>query len=459
MAKRTYYRDAKGRFASKGTPGAKAVTVDVDREKKRIKKELNQKQRAKLEEVLARKELKGKALTQVKKELDGMNLSELRKLTQKVGAKQPERYRNRKDAWRQAILEKVGVKPEKLKANPNLGSKERNLTKKTWVDKQVNNKRIPENVRSFLKKYKNESWLKPYPVDGMGFEVNDWKRRALTEANKGYKASALIPKGRDYANKITETNNKEKATIAKLEKDLLALRKDMISKGFEHKDFNNKAEKLLSMEKELYNLQSTSSLSAYQKVIDSIRQQSRITRAEAERLANSIKIETTVDDSVIPSLRKDAADFYELTGGRGSATLQRFEKLADRAHANYGFINIGQYDRETIYHEMGHHMEFSSRGMLNAAVSLRTDLSTGNSPVQLEGYDKNEKAIPGKYIDPYVGKVYRDSRTSTDVATEVTSMGIQYFSDAKSLKHFAENSPEHYYYMIGVLTNYEVNID
>lgn len=456
MAKRTYYRDAKGRFASKGTPGAKAVTVDVDREKKRIKKELNSKQRNKLEEVLSRKQLKGKALTQVKKELEGMNLSELRKLTQKVGAKQPERYRNRKDAWRQAILEKVS-KPEK--SNPNLGSKERNLAKKTWVDKQVTNKRIPENVRSFLKKYKNEDWLKPYPVDGMGFEVNDWKKQALTEANRGYKASVLISKGKDYANKITKPNTKEQNKIAKLEEDLLALRKDMISKGFEHKDFNAKAEKLLLMEKELYSLQSASGLNEYQKVIDSIRQQSRITRAEAEALANGIRIETSVEDGVIPNLRKDAADFYELTGGRGSATLQRFERLEDRAHANYGFINIGQYDRETIYHEMGHHMEFSSRGMLNAAVSLRTDLATGDKPVQLEGYDKSEKAIPGKYISPYVGKVYLNSYTSADVATEVTSMGIQYFSDAKSLKHFAEKSPEHYHYMIGVLTNYEVNFD
>lgn len=257
MAKRTYYRDARGRFASKGTPGAKAVTVDVDREKKRIKKELNQKQRAKLDEVLARKQLSVKAITQVKKELEGMNLSDLRKLTQKVGAKQPERYRNRKDAWKQAILDKVsGDKPvekkkaskEELLAGGNAGSKRRNLDAKTWLKKQLADERIPKEDRDLLKKASIEAVPRPYPL-GDGFAAKkawritleysigiaeagkeETKRKAELAAKTKTKTKAKAKKEKQpksegllgYGNKGSKKRNQDKGLW--LTKQLLSLR-------------------------------------------------------------------------------------------------------------------------------------------------------------------------------------------------------------------------------------------
>ena len=229
MAKRTYYRDAKGRFASKGTPGAKAVTVDVDREKKRIKKELNQKQRAKLDEVLARKQLSVKALTQVKKELDGMNLSELRKLTQKVGAKQPEKYRNRKDAWRQAILEKVSgdskpvEKPkrkatkEELLAGGNAGSKRRNLQERKvplFVEKQLNNPNIDEEDKQILRDSLKMGVPKPFPLGDGRVAQQQW-RSHMRDAHSQYEnlQSGL------QQQKLKETSKKKKSPAKKTKKE------------------------------------------------------------------------------------------------------------------------------------------------------------------------------------------------------------------------------------------------
>lgn len=459
---RTYYRDAKGRFASKGSPGAVEVKVkhNVGKERKRLEKELSAKQQAKLVSILNKKGLSGKSIAALGKELDGLNLSELRKLTNKVGVSQPTRYRNRKASWKEAILSKA----KESNANPNLGSKKRNLEKGVWVDKQLKNERIPSNAREFLKRYKKEPWLKPYPVGGMEFEVRDWKKAVLKEANRGYEAKSLIDRGRTFIERVSKPSASNAARVAELETQLIATRKEMIAMGVKSRGFSKKAERLIALEKELYEIQDKTDASKYERILDSIRGQSKLDAASARAMANKIDIDDSVPPHHRDALMQDAADFYQLTGGRGKSSMDRFDRTDSRASARQGSVNIGNYDRETIFHELGHHMEFSSPGMLQAAVSYRTEMSTSSQPEKLNkltriDYDDNEIALPGKYIDPYVGKVYRNKYNGEDTSTEVTSMGIQYFSSPARLKHLAETAPEYYHYMVGILTNYEVNID
>lgn len=193
---RTYYRDAKGRFASKGTPGAIAVEVkhNVGKERKRLQRELSAKQQEKLVTILKSKGLKGKGLEALGKELDGLNLSELRKLTHKVGISQPVKYRNRKDSWKQNLLSQGNVTPqrraatrEELLAGGNKGSKKRNLEAKTWLKKQLSDERIPIEDRALLKESITKGVPRPYPL-GDGRSAKAAWRETVSNAIKTYDA-------------------------------------------------------------------------------------------------------------------------------------------------------------------------------------------------------------------------------------------------------------------------------
>ncbi|MBW4478611.1 MAG: hypothetical protein KME54_17565 [Tolypothrix brevis GSE-NOS-MK-07-07A] len=168
-------------------------------------------------------------------------------------------------------------------------------------------------------------------------------------------------------------------------------------------------------------------------------------------------VETKDFDNSVKSMGKSvtqtaAAEFYQIARGYGSSTLRTFKRDTDRAYANKQekTINIGVFpDKHTIYHEMGHHVEFEDPRIAAAAREWRDKRATGeeqslNSLVEYGTFREDEKAKPDKYISPYVGKVYRDG------STEVISMGIQHFHSKESMLEFYEQDREHYQFIMGV---------
>lgn len=132
-----------------------------------------------------------------------------------------------------------------------------------------------------------------------------------------------------------------------------------------------------------------------------------------------------------------------------------FKKLqgsgALRAYASKaGEIDVGGYaNAESIYHEMGHHLEFSYPEALQIATDFVFKRASG-SPKRLNeltsgDYDDSEVAYPDAFVDPYVGKIYNDG------STEVISMGLERFTDAKSMRRFYNKDPDHFRLTLEIL--------
>lgn len=187
----------------------------------------------------------------------------------------------------------------------------------------------------------------------------------------------------------------------------------------------------------------------------------QIDRSEAEALASKAKIFKSVGKSgaTETEIRSNLADFYQLSGGRGSSSLKKIKYDDERAYADRdGNLNVGrngskEADRAAFFHEMGHHVEFQSsktRDSLNDWINKR---SGGADAVPLSTfpgkahYPDSEIARPGKFIDPYVGKVYDDK------STEALSMGIERFRSPEAMLDFYKQDREHFLITAGALND------
>lgn len=115
-----------------------------------------------------------------------------------------------------------------------------------------------------------------------------------------------------------------------------------------------------------------------------------------------------------------------------------------------GQINIGQKPTaagqiRTLWHEFGHHLEFSNPAYKEAAVEWRRSRADTDKPVQMDGREPDEVALPGRYINEYVGRVYPNGWT------EVISMGLQNFSHPRMLTDFYRQDREHFLLILGML--------
>ena len=145
----------------------------------------------------------------------------------------------------------------------------------------------------------------------------------------------------------------------------------------------------------------------------------------------------------------------QLTGGQTSSLKQLIYK-ADRAYATKsGFINVGASFSEisaksSLFHEFGHHLEFSNPQLKDAAKDwIESRRSGPNRPLsQLVpgvGYDPSEVAVPDKFIAPYVGRDYGNR------ATEVFSMGVEHFATPRGMQQLYVKDPEHFYLVLGAI--------
>jgi hypothetical protein len=187
-------------------------------------------------------------------------------------------------------------------------------------------------------------------------------------------------------------------------------------------------------------------LNSGQDAIDKLIKSSAIDAAAAAELVNKVKLPRGN-----PQLKADLARLAQITEGHGFESLKEIKHQRGRAFADRSGLLVKQKnaDLRILAHELGHHVEFESDDVLQASKDWVKSRATGpeQSMRSLTGnkrYDSSEKALPDKFIHPYVGKGY-------NAASEVVSMGTEYFDSPKRLMELASTDPEHFAYTVGVI--------
>lgn len=157
----------------------------------------------------------------------------------------------------------------------------------------------------------------------------------------------------------------------------------------------------------------------------------------------------------VDQVRADMAEFYRLSAGRLGA-VQISTNGSRRANATgihghgSAVINIdGDFDKRTLWHELGHHLE-SDPSILWAAKAFLDKRSDGSGLHTLRsltgntGYRPSEKAYRDHFFSHYVGKFYPD-------ATEVMSMAMESLSDPLLLGQRMAQDPEIFKLLEGVM--------
>lgn len=190
-------------------------------------------------------------------------------------------------------------------------------------------------------------------------------------------------------------------------------------------------------------------------------------KSEQTEIVNNVRVGFP-DGYTVEQFRSDMADVHRLSGGEIS-TLKRTGYAGPRPWASEvgESMNVGSaraYRKNTeqfradIYHEMGHHSDFSRPDIgraSNAWMQRKATLDNGGklprpqTLKQLTGlnYHPSERAYKDSYVDPYVGKIYK----KLSHQTEVTSMGFQHFSSPSQMARLWRGDPAHFKYMVGVI--------
>jgi len=196
-------------------------------------------------------------------------------------------------------------------------------------------------------------------------------------------------------------------------------------------------------------------------IIEPLLSASSVTQEQADSWAKNQVIDKSAKAKLAKQgyseadIRRDMAEFYRITGGklRDVAIVTDGSRRANAGnigHFEFNEIRPGsRFDKEVLWHEMAHHLEANPAAMIAAngflikrresekVYSLRS--LTGN-----KGYGPREAAYKDDFINPYIGKVYRDG------LTEVFSMGVQYLSNPEQAASFIANDPE----MAGLVIGY-----
>ncbi|WP_163604369.1 hypothetical protein [Leclercia adecarboxylata] len=156
----------------------------------------------------------------------------------------------------------------------------------------------------------------------------------------------------------------------------------------------------------------------------------------------------------LPAMKADMNRFYQIVSGQ-TATPE-LVRTAKRAHASRkdNHINSGEgMTKTTLWHEMGHFVEYQHPELLAAAKALlKRRMDAIPEKLGKIAYLKNmtgsksygkEVAINDGFYNPYVGKVYGELGIEGTTATEVFSMGFQALATDAEMARLAMKDPEH----------------
>jgi hypothetical protein len=149
----------------------------------------------------------------------------------------------------------------------------------------------------------------------------------------------------------------------------------------------------------------------------------------------------------------------EDTTGRAYYADNGFTKKYTRA-SNHPLVTTnrtaGTINEATLAHEIGHHIEVTKPGVLQAAVDFVTYRTEGEQLVKLKdrfpanGFDDNEQGAADDFGRVFPGSsAYYVGKSYGGLNTEVVSMGLeQIYRDPVE---FAKKDPEYFQFMISVL--------
>jgi phage gp29-like protein len=171
---------------------------------------------------------------------------------------------------------------------------------------------------------------------------------------------------------------------------------------------------------------------------------------------SSVNFGGIADKELRKRVISESVEFFKLTNGKGTGTLKRVQHTDSRAFANRdGRVNVGDgFDKrpELLWHEIGHHIEYGSEAIGNAAESWVRSRATGEArplnelvPQAKGAYKDDETVLPDKFAIPYVGKIYGKG------STEVVSVGMEFFRTNRSMADLHLRDPEHFFFTLGVL--------
>jgi hypothetical protein len=174
---------------------------------------------------------------------------------------------------------------------------------------------------------------------------------------------------------------------------------------------------------------------------------------EATKLIDSKTFDKSLDAKDRFIVAMSSTEFFQMTRGTGSKTLDKFKLDKDRAYADRmgKSVNIG-FDTtpSVIWHELGHHFEFEDSRIEKAAKEWRDaraidEAKKLNDLDSSRRYKESEYAKPDHFISAYVGKVYPDG------STEVVSMGLERFSSPELMAQLYSEDREHFKFILGLI--------
>jgi phage gp29-like protein len=183
---------------------------------------------------------------------------------------------------------------------------------------------------------------------------------------------------------------------------------------------------------------------------DRLLKSSTVSEAEAKELAAKVKI-PRASEKRDPELRGEVANLIRLSNGAAAETLKEIKIISGRAYSqkSNGLVAVRTGARRALYHEIGHQIE-DSQGLFALTASRWISSRAEGQVTRLSNltkgrYRSDEVAFPDKFIDPYVGKLYKSG------STEVISMGVETFASPRAMLNLASADPDHFAYTVGVL--------
>ena len=174
-------------------------------------------------------------------------------------------------------------------------------------------------------------------------------------------------------------------------------------------------------------------------------------RDKAETAAAKIDMSGVTDKK---GTLNNAIDFYQLIDK--DLGVEKIHAQTERAYAIEKSSEIAipdnrtaKYRRSTQFHEMAHFAEFRDPQVAIDAKKWIRSRATGEldylNRITNLPFDNNELAYPDNFIHPYVGKSYLTN------STEALSMGLEVFSNPKTLVDLYRSDSEHFNLIMGYI--------
>lgn len=270
---------------------------------------------------------------------------------------------------------------------------------------------------------------------------------------------------------IAETPSKEEKKIAKSYETAKKKIESQIAanKQLKQKDIDDFKEKEKALKDAQTEREKTPTIDA-ERMRNDLLNYHGISEEKAKEWSSSIKQYQMVEGGGIGKplpdrFLKDFEDIYRMSGGKvdtlKSVTIDNVSNFG-RAYAKVenGSITLPTRRHDgcvanSIFHETAHHIEFSRPEVQKASQEFIQSRATSLTPQKLSDitgrkhFADSEVALPGKFIHPYVGKIYEEQNGIKP--SEVVSMGVQDFSHPSSMKSLYTEDREHFNYALGVL--------